>query len=173
MNDTDPGKDEKGGGLHPQSPHADNFLTDTERDLLNCIQNNFPLQSRPYKALGKRVGISERSCMEILRDLTKKGIVRSIRAVLSWRNIGFSTILIGIKVKPESIDEIAQELNATEGVTHNYSREGDFNLWCTLIYSETTEKDTLIERIDQMDGVEDVREFAAEKTYKIGLKLNV
>jgi DNA-binding Lrp family transcriptional regulator len=144
-----------------------------EKDLLNLVQNDFPLSVRPFEEIGKKLGISEDQCIEILKKLSDSGILRAVRAVINWNSIGYSTMLIGMKVQPNNIAEVAEELQHIDEITHNYSREGELNLWFTLIYSSANQKDILLERLRKMRGVIDIKEFPAEKVYKIGLKLDV
>jgi len=144
-----------------------------EKDLLNLVQNDFPLSVRPFEVIGKKLGISEDQCIEILKKLSDSGILRAVRAVINWNSIGYSTMLIGMKVQPNNIAEVAEELQHIDEITHNYSRAGELNLWFTLIYSSVNQKDILIERLRKMQGVMDIKEFPAEKVYKIGLKLDV
>lgn len=144
-----------------------------EKDLLNLVQNDFPLSVRPFEVIGKKLGISEDQCIEILKKLSDSGILRAVRAVINWNSIGYSTMLIGMKVQPNNIAEVAEELQHIDEITHNYSREGELNLWFTLIYSSANQKDILLERLRKMRGVIDIKEFPAEKVYKIGLKLDV
>lgn len=144
-----------------------------EKDLLNLVQNDFPLSVRPFVVIGKKLGISEDQCIEMLKRLYDSGILRAVRAVINWNSIGYSTMLIGMKVQPQNVTDIVAELQHIDEITHNYSREGELNLWFTLIYSSVNQKDILLERLRKMQGVMDIKEFPAEKVYKIGLKLDV
>lgn len=144
-----------------------------ERDLLNLVQSDFPLSTRPFEVLGRKLGISEDRCIDLLRNLSNSGILRAVRAVVNWNRIGYFTILIGMKVNPSYIARIAEELQNVDEITHNYAREGELNLWFTLIYKNDKQKDALIAKLREMQGVMDLKEFRAEKTYKIGLKLDV
>ncbi|NLD99311.1 MAG: Lrp/AsnC family transcriptional regulator [Fibrobacter sp.] len=148
-------------------------MTEKERVLLNIIQNEFPLVEEPFKAIAEKASITERTCISILRSLSANGIIRTIRAVINWNKAGIGTVLIGIIAEPESLDAIASEINRIDEVTHNYAREGIRNLWCTLIYESDKQKNTLLKNIQELQGVRDVKEFPAEKTYKIGLVLDV
>ncbi len=144
-----------------------------EKDLLNLVQNDFPLSVRPFEEIGTKLGISEERCIEMLQNLSDTGILRSVRAVINWNSIGYSTMLIGMKVQPNNIAEVAKELQHIDEITHNYSREGEINLWFTLIYNSADQKDALLQRLHKMEGVMDIKEFPTEKVYKIGLKLDV
>lgn len=148
-------------------------MTEIQRSILDIVQKDFPLELRPFLTIGKKAGITEERCIEILKNLSQSSILRSIRAIISWNKIGFSTVLIGMSVDPEKIESVAQMLNSIERITHNYERQGALNLWFTLIYESSKEKDNLLNYLKKIDGVQQIREFHAEKTYKIGLVLDV
>ena len=88
----------------------------------------------------------------MLQNLSDTGILRSVRAVINWNSIGYSTMLIGMKVQPNNIAEVAKELQHIDEITHNYSREGEINLWFTLIYNSADQKDALLQRLRKMEG---------------------
>ena len=144
-----------------------------ERELLNIVQNDFPLEPRPFAAIATKLGITETECIERLRALSDQGILREIRPVVAWNRVGFTGILIGIEVAPERVDDVAEKINTIRGVTHNYLREGRLNLWCTLTFGDLAEKQRHLSFMRSLDGVVDIREFSSEKTYKIGLVLDV
>jgi DNA-binding Lrp family transcriptional regulator len=144
-----------------------------ERDLLCSIQHDFPLDRHPFAIIADRLGISEAQCIRLLADLTDRGILREIRPVINWKAAGFTGILIGMQVNETKIDDVASAINTITGVTHNYRREGKLNLWCTLTYENNDEKLRHLAFIRSLEGVVDLKEFVSEKTYKIGLVLDV
>ena len=107
-----------------------------------------------------------------VKKLSDSGILRAVRAVINWNSIGYSTMLIGMKVQPNNIAEVAEELQHIDEITHNYSREGELTCGLHLIYNSANQKDILLE-LRKVGGVIDIKEFPAEKVYKIGLKLDV
>jgi siroheme decarboxylase len=144
-----------------------------DRELLNMVQHDFPLLLRPFAIMAGKLGISEMECIDRLKALNREGILREIRPVINWNKAGFTSILIGIETEPDKIDSVAEALNTLNGVTHNYQREGILNLWCTLTYDGESEKKKLLSFMRNQPGVIDLKEFSSEKTYKIGLILNV
>lgn len=148
-------------------------MRNSERELLNMVQHDFPLVLRPYAAMADTLGISEEECIAHLKELNRRGILREIRPVINWKKAGFTSILIGIETDPEQIDTVAEALNTLNGVTHNYRREGRLNLWCTLTCDGEAEKKKWLVFMEKLPGVKSVKEFDSEKTYKIGLVLNV
>jgi DNA-binding Lrp family transcriptional regulator len=148
-------------------------MTEIERTLLNIVQTDFPLNARPFKTIAERAGISEEICLSNLKKLADNGILRTIRAVIDWRKTGFSTTLVGVCVTQDKLDTVADEISQLDQVTHNYARAGERNLWFTLIYESEKDKAAVFAKIRGLDGVTDLKEFPAEKTYKIGLVLDV
>lgn len=115
-----------------------------ERKVLKRLQGEFPLSSQPFKLIGDELGIDEDSVLEIVLSLKNRGIIREIGPIFNHKMLGLETYLIGMKVK--DIDASFNIINAYEEVTHNYERDGNFNLWFTLV----TKKESfpnIIERI--------------------------
>ena len=148
-------------------------MTDRERDLLNLVQKEFPLVEEPFADIGRRLGISGDECITMLDALQRRGILREIRPVIDWKRAGFTGILIGCAVDPDCVDTVAAAISTIAGVTHNYLREGRLNLWCTLTYEGESEKNRHLSFMRAQPGVTDCKVFASEKTYKIGLLLDV
>jgi DNA-binding Lrp family transcriptional regulator len=148
-------------------------MTELERRLLNLVQKEFPLDVRPFRVISDKLGISEAECIESLRSLSTKGILRGIKPAVAWKELGYSSILIGLEVDEQCIDAVALEINKDPGVTHDYSRKGPLNLWCTFTYESASEKNEFLKMLLSLPGVKKCREFPAEKTYKIGLVLDV
>jgi DNA-binding Lrp family transcriptional regulator len=96
--------------------------------LLNDWQRGFPLVSRPYAALGSRLGLSESEVIDRLRKLAGDGKVSRIGAVFRPHTLGWST-LAAVAVAENRIDAVAQVINSYPEVNHNYEREHTFNLW--------------------------------------------
>jgi siroheme decarboxylase len=148
-------------------------MTELEQRLLNLVQKEFPLDVRPFRVISDKLGISEAGCIELLRRLSEQGILRGIKPAIAWKDLGYSNVLIGIEVDDDQIASVANEINRESGVTHNYVRQGLMNLWCTFTYENSSEKDDFLKKLALLPGVKKCREFPSEKTYKIGLMLEV
>ena len=61
-----------GGAIDP-SPDA--MLDATDRAILNLIQSSFPIESRPYLAIGNVVGITENEAFARVRNLKERKIM--------------------------------------------------------------------------------------------------
>src|SRR5690606_30538387 len=94
----------------------------TSRQLLDLMQEDFPLVDRPYAALGERLGISETEELERLREARAAGVVRQICAIYDTKALGSSSALVAMSVPAERLSRAAAIVNAHPGVSHNYKR---------------------------------------------------
>ncbi len=137
-----------------------------DRALLNQAQANFPVQSHPYRVLGERLGISEDEVLARIAKLRQDGIIRRIGASINSRGLGFVSTLVCAKAPVESLEDFVTIINSYPGVTHNYLRKHDYNVWFTLIAESEAVKQQIIRDMSEKTGVE-LFEFPAKKIFKI------
>ncbi|OHD22518.1 MAG: hypothetical protein A2064_13695 [Spirochaetes bacterium GWB1_66_5] len=99
--------------------------------LLEELQRDFPLVSRPFRRIGRRCGLAEERTLETTRELLSQGMIREISALLDARRIGVRTALVAVRAGDRA-EELGQRISRHPGVSHNYLREHDWNLWFTL-----------------------------------------
>jgi len=142
-------------------------MDDIDKLVLNEVQYNFPLTSRPYRKIGENIGISESHVMRRLRRLSKAGVIRYIGAVFNSERIGFESTLVAAYVPKEKLKKVVRIINAFPEVTHNYLRKDyEFNLWFTV----TTPKGKLssfLRRIKRLTGIKKMIDLEKRKTFKI------
>ena len=137
-----------------------------DKKLLDIIQSGFPLVSRPYAELGDRLGISEEEAFNRTRSLKERGIIRRIGANFQSSKLGFVSTLCAAKVPAAAMEDFTARLNAEEGVTHNYEREHEFNIWFTLISPSREEERKILSRLMEETGIEIIN-LPATKLFKI------
>jgi len=148
-------------------------LNDTDRKLLNMVQKDFPICEHPFQAIGQKIGLSENEVLERLRNLKEQGIVRRIGGVFDSKKLGYKSCLIAVRVTPEKLDPVAAFINRFPGVTHNYQRTHQFNLWFTLTSSSEIKFSEIIDLIKNQPGIEQlellpaIRMFQTEVTFKL------
>ena len=111
-------------------------LEHEDRLLLEEVQQDFPLVPRPFGVIGERCGLSEADAIGRIRILTSSGIIRDIAAILDAEKIGYKSTLVAAKVKPELVESLASKINLHPGVSHNYLRNHEYNMWFTLALHE-------------------------------------
>ena len=151
----------------------DNQLDDLDQELLNAVQWDFPLTPRPYAALGARIGISEAEVMERVNEVKRKGVLRQLSAIFDTRALGYSSSLIAAKVDPHRIDDAAGVISTHPGVSHNYKRNHDYNLWYTIAVPPGESLQEHVDALHEKSGSLVTRVLPTLKLYKIGVKLDM
>jgi siroheme decarboxylase len=138
----------------------------TDRTILNIIQKEFPLTEKPFEEIGKQAGISGEESLARIRRLTDEGYIRRIGLVLERKKLGYASLLCGAHVDTEMIETIAGEINREPGVTHNYEREGELNLWFTVTMKTMDDINTFITKLENTFPIK-VYKFPEKRTFKI------
>ncbi|MGN6187457.1 MAG: siroheme decarboxylase subunit alpha, partial [Conexibacter sp.] len=107
-------------------------LEELDRRLLNLMQGKFPIEPRPYKRVAELAEISEDDAMARVQHLLDQRIIRQVTPIFDTRALGYSSMLVAAKVDPENPHRAARVINAHPGVSHNYLRNHDFNIWFTI-----------------------------------------
>ena len=137
-----------------------------DRQLLNEIQTDFPVEPHPYRVLGDRIGMDEAEVLTRITNLREEGIIRRMGASINSRRIGFVSTLLAARVPREKFDSLVDIVNSCPGVTHNYERRHEYNVWFTLIAQSEGEKKDIIRDLTLRTGIQ-ILEFPAEKIFKI------
>ena len=139
-----------------------------DRELLGALQGDIPLVSTPFAVIGQQIDMSEKEVIKRAEKLKRDGVVRSICAHFDLRALGYRSCLVAARVKPERVDEAAAVVNAHPGVTQNYKRNNDFNLWFTVAVSPTSKLglDRTIEVLGEESECDVVRPLPTLKLYK-------
>lgn len=109
-----------------------------DRELLGALQGEIPLSSTPFAVIGQMIDMSEKEVIKRTEKLKREGWVRAVAAQFDTRALGYRSCLVAAKVTPERIDDAATAINAHPGVTQNYKRNNDFNLWFTIAIAPTS-----------------------------------
>jgi siroheme decarboxylase len=158
----------------PRDKKAKNSFPMDHKDrlILNEIQRNFPVTHRPFLALGRKLGMKEKEVLERVQKLKAAGIIRRIGASFSAGAVGFRSTLCAAKVPPQKIQDFAAVVNSYPGVTHNYEREGDYNIWFTLIAPSWKHIEKILTEISRRTGVKKILNLPTTKTIKIAVDFN-
>jgi siroheme decarboxylase len=150
-------------------------LDDLDKKLLNLMQGSFPLEPRPYARVAELAGVSEDETLARVEQLIRDRIIRQVTPIFDTRALGYSSMLVAAKVDPENPHRAAQVINAHPGVSHNYLRNHDFNIWFTI----ATEPDSklglerTLEVLAAEAGAESVRQLPTLKMFKIRMDLEM
>lgn len=141
-------------------------MDDRDKHLLNEIQSNFPVAPHPYRIVAEKIGMDEQEVLTRIAALRAEGIIRRLGASINSRRIGFVSTLLAAQVPQEKFQSFVRTVNTCPGVTHNYERNHEYNVWFTLIAPSSEEKERIIRDLVQRTGV-DILELPARKIFKI------
>ena len=152
---------------------SDDQLEALDRELLNAVQWDFPLEPRPFAVLGERLGISEAEVMERVTKVKELGVLRQLSAIFDTRALGYGSALVAAQIDPDRVDEAAAVISAHPGVSHNYKRNHRYNLWYTIAVPPGESLEEHIEVLHRDSGAVVTRKLPTLKLYKIGVKLDM
>ena len=149
------------------------FMDKMDKEILNEIQWTFPLVPRPYSDIAKKFQISDEELMQRLRALKEAGIVRQLSAIFDTRRLGYKSALVAMAIDADKLDTIANQVNKHPGVSHNYERNHEYNLWFTLAVPPGSDLKSEIDKFSKLQGINKVRMLPTIKLFKIGVKLEM
>lgn len=148
-------------------------MDNTDKKILNEIQSHFPISSRPFHELGKRLNLPESDVLERIRGLKEDGIIRRIGGNFHSNRLNFTSTLCAARVPEEKIEHFVKTVNHYPGVTHNYLRNHVYNIWFTFIAQDMAYIDDALEEISEKTGIREILNLPAVKTFKIKVDFEV
>lgn len=137
--------------------------------LLFRLQNGIPLNRRPFRTLAAELGADEKEILKIMRLLKAKGYIRRFGATFDSHKLSYHSTLCTARVPVERIGEVVEVVNSYKGVTHNYLREHEYNLWFTLIAKSNKEIDTILKEIKMRTGIDDILNLPSIEVFKVSV----
>ena len=151
------------------------LVDDLDAQLLDRIQTELPLVERPYAALAAAIGSDEDTVLERIAALREQKVIRQISAIFDSRRLGYRGMLVAARTPAERQDDAAAVFSTHPGVSHNYLREHELNLWFTLTVSPRSRLglDRTVELLGELAEVDVIRPMPALRFFKIGVDLDV
>ena len=148
-------------------------LDDIDKAIINRIQSEFPIASRPYLELANELELTEKEVLDRVTRLKEDGIIRRIGGNFVPGKLGFVSTLCAARVPADKIEHFAEIVNRYPGVTHNYQRDNQYNVWFTFISPSMDEIETNLKKIVEESGVSDILNLPATKVFKIKAQFDV
>jgi len=147
--------------------------TDMEKEFLTLIQKRFPVAQRPFAELAKTLGGSEEELLALYKRLKDEKVIRQTSAIFDTKSLGYKSSLVAFKT--DDIERAAEIINAHPGVSHNYERDHDFNLWFTLAVAPDSRLglEKTVEKLAEMSGTKEYVILPTKKMFKISVQLDV
>jgi len=150
-------------------------LDDLDKRLLNVMQGSFPIAPRPYDHVAQMAGIEEKEAIDRVEKLLDERIIRQVTPIYDTRALGYSSMLVAAKVDPENPWRAANIINEHPGVSHNYLRNHEFNIWFTIATEPDSPLglDRTLEVLADIAGAESIRQLPTLQLFKIRMDLEM
>jgi len=150
-------------------------MDDLDRRLLNLMQGSFPIARRPYAAVAAAAEIPEDEVLRRVRRLLDERIIRQVTPIYDTRALGYGSMLVAAKVDPEHPWRAAKIINSHPGVSHNYLRNHEFNMWFTLAVEGDSELGLqgTLDLMQELTGATSIRQLPTLKLFKIRMELEM
>ncbi|MEE9914070.1 MAG: AsnC family transcriptional regulator [Deltaproteobacteria bacterium] len=148
-------------------------MDELDKEILNILQKEFPLVEQPFLVVAERCGISEDETIGRIQKMKDEGIIRRIGAVFDGAKLGRVSTLCAARVPEDKIGHFVQTVNANRGVTHNYRRRHEYNIWFTVSAATAEELAAFLEDVKTKTGVTDILDMRAAKVFKIDATFNM
>lgn len=123
------------------------YMDKKNRRILQALQDDFPLEARPFEIVADRLHISLEELWENVQHMLDEGVIRRIGASIDSQRIGFRSTLAAVSVEPELVDRASEIIGGFHEVTHSYLRNDSFNIWFTLIAVDEKRIEEILEQI--------------------------
>lgn len=147
-------------------------LSPLDRKILNILQQNYPVCVNPYESMARKLEIPEDELLQRLAAMKEAGIIRRIGGIIESKAIGYYSTLCTCRADNDRVEEIAALINEQPGVTHNYLRDHEYNLWFTLTSESRQKSDEIINALESRTGVK-ILSMPTDKVYKIRVALDM
>ena len=157
----------KGGAAVP--------LDETDKRLMNLLQSRYPLDARPFELVASEAELETDEVKTRTQRLLDERIIREITPIFDTRALGYSSMLVAAKVDDENPHRAAKIINSHPGVSHNYLRTHEFNLWFTIATPPDSELglDGTLEVLQRLTGAESIRQLPTLQLFKINMNLEM
>ncbi len=138
-----------------------------DRKILEIVQDGFPLEERPYAALGRILGVSEEEAFDSVEGLRKSGVIRRLGGVYDSRRLGYISRLCAGVVSESELESFAVAVDKIPAITHNYVRSHAYNVWFTVIARSESEIQETVRGLEAETVLHDAHVLSASKMFKI------
>jgi DNA-binding Lrp family transcriptional regulator len=150
-------------------------LDDTDKRLMNLLQSSFPLAREPFAPVAAEAELSLEETLRRTQRLLDERIIREITPIFDTRALGYASMLVAAKVDAENPHRAAKIINSHPGVSHNYLRTHEFNLWFTIATPPDSELglEGTLGVLQRLTGAESIRQLPTLTLFKINMNLEM
>lgn len=145
-------------------------LDEFDRRILHALQYDFAVTERPYREIAAKLGATEEAVLARVEQLYACGFIRRLGASINSRQVGYVSTLVALKVSTGFLPAVAKVVNGFTGVTHNYLRDGEYNMWFTAIAPNTESLEAMLKTVAALKGVAALMPLPARRVFKVSVK---
>ncbi|SFG01907.1 transcriptional regulator, AsnC family [Desulfotomaculum arcticum] len=144
-----------------------------DKQILGLIQTNFPVVSRPYRLIAEKLGLEEAEVINRIHKLRQAGIIRRLGGLFDSRKVGYVGTLCAMKVPSQDIERVGGVIAEYPGITHNYLRDHEYNMWFTLLAESEQKIESILNDILSRTGITQVLNLPSQKVFKVRVKFDL
>ena len=149
-------------------------MDEIDYQILDELQNNFPLSPKPYEVISARLKIPCDELIERLDQLLSDGVIRRLGASLDSRKLGFRSTLAAISVDADGVDRASEIIDGYPEITHSYLRGDRFNIWFTVIAPDDERIGRILKEIQKKLSLESsqILNLPMKRLFKLDARFN-
>ncbi len=148
-------------------------IDDLDQRLLNEMQDKFPLVREPFRVLAAGAGTTESDVIARLAAMRASGVLRQVSPIFDTKALGYATSLVAMRVPEDRLAAAAEIVNAHPGVSHNYRRTHEFNMWFTIAVPPGADLQAHVDALHRAAGATSTRMLPTLRLFKIGVTLDM
>jgi len=141
--------------------------------VLDRLQLHMPLVERPFRAIGEELGLVEAEVVRRVAELKERRLIRQMSAIFDAAGLGYQSSLVAAKCDPDLLESAAAVISSYPGVSHNYRRDHQFNLWYTVAVPADRDLDATVRLLHRLSGAESTRLLPTLRRFKLGVRLAI
>ena len=150
-------------------------IDETDKRVMNLLQSSFPLVAEPFDPLAAEAGVGVDELLDRTRRLLDQRIIREITPIFDTRALGYSSMLVAARVDSANPHRAAKIINSHPGVSHNYLRTHEFNLWFTIATPPDSSLGLqgTLDVLQRLTGADSIRQLPTLRLFKINMNLEM
>lgn len=148
-------------------------MDDLDRKIANRIQKDFPIHPRPFLKIARELNLAEETVIDRIKRMKNNNIIRRIGGNFTPGKVGYNSTLCAARVPSDMIETFTDVVNSYKGVTHNYLREHEYNVWFTFIEESVDIIESNLKEISVRTGIDDILNLPATDLFKISANFKV
>lgn len=140
-----------------------------DKKILDRLQKGLKLEASPFKKIAKQLEIEPEEMIKRVKRLKENGYIRRLGGVFRSSRLGYKSTLVALELEEENFYEVAEIINQHPGVTHNYRRDHQLNLWFTLSTASELDREKFLAKIKALPGVKELYQLPKEKFFKLNV----